>query len=45
MAPSHWTSALGEFLDVVLPDLAALVRGCPDDVWERSMWDFTKDHG
>jgi hypothetical protein len=45
MTTSHWTSALGEFLDVVLPDLAALVRGCPDDVWELSMWDVAKDQG
>src|SRR6478672_1896099 len=45
MTTFHWTSALGEFLDVVLPDLAALVRGCPDDVWELSMWDVAKDQG
>ncbi len=34
MTTSHWTSALTGFLDVVLADLAALVRECPDDVWE-----------
>lgn len=45
MTTSHWTSALGEFLDVVLPDLAALLRECPDDVWELSMWDVAKDQG
>lgn len=45
MTTSPWTFALGEYLDVVLPDLAALVRGCSDDVWEMSMWDVGKDHG
>jgi hypothetical protein len=45
MTTSHWTSALTDYLDVVLADLAALVRGCPDDVWELSMWDVTRDPG
>ncbi len=45
MTTSHWTSALTGFLDIVLTDLAALVRECPDDVWELSMWDVTKDQG
>jgi hypothetical protein len=45
MTTSHWTSALTDYLDVVLADLAALVRACPDDVWERSMWAVTKDPG
>jgi hypothetical protein len=45
MTTAHWTSALADFLAVVLADLAALVRECPDDVWELSMWDVTKDSG
>src|SRR4029453_14070586 len=45
MTTSDWTSALADFLDVVLADLAALVRECSDDVWELSMWDVTKDPG
>jgi hypothetical protein len=45
MTTAHWTSALSEFLDVVLADLATFVRECPDDVWELSMWDVTKDQG
>ena len=45
MTTAHWTSALTDFLDVVLTDRAALVRVCPDDVWELSMWDVTKDAG
>ena len=45
MATSDWTSALRDFLDVVLADLAALVRDCPDGVWELSMWDVAKDTG
>jgi hypothetical protein len=45
MTAAHWTTALGGYLDVVLADLAALVRECPDDVWEMRMWDVAKDHG
>ena len=45
MTTSDWTSALADFLDIVLADLAALVRDCPDDVWDLSMWDVTKDPG
>ena len=45
MTTAHWTSALADFLAVVLADLAALVRECPDNVWELSMWDVTKDSG
>ena len=45
MTTSHWTSALEDFLNIVLADLEALVRQCPDDVWELSMWDVEKDDG
>ena len=45
MTTSHWTSALADFLGIVLADLAALVRECPDNVWEMSMWDVTRDRG
>ncbi len=45
MTTSDWTAALRDFFDVVLADLAALVRECPDDVWEMCMWDVTKDQG
>ena len=43
MTASDWTAPMQEYLDVVLPELASLVRSCPDDVWERSMWDVEKD--
>src|SRR3954454_7544180 len=45
MTTSHWTSALADFPDIVLADLAALVRECHDNVWEMSMWDVTTDAG
>jgi hypothetical protein len=45
MTTSHWTSAVADFLDIVLADLAVLVRECPDNVWEMSMWDVTMDPG
>lgn len=45
MTTAHWTSALQDFLDVVLADLVTLVRDCPDDVWELSMWDVARDSG
>src|SRR5262245_24695417 len=45
MTSAHWTSALADFLAVVVADLATLVRECPDNVWELSMWDVTKDSG
>lgn len=32
-----------EFFDVVLAELATLVRTCSADVWDLSMWDVTKD--
>jgi hypothetical protein len=45
MTTSDWTSAIADYLGVVLPDLAAMVRECPDGVWEMPMWDVTKDQG
>ena len=45
MTTSHWTSALADFLDIVLADLAVFVRECPDNLWEMSMWDVNKDPG
>lgn len=45
MTTSDWTSALTGWLNQVLADLAGLVRECPDDVWELSMWEVTKDQG
>lgn len=45
MTTSDWTSAIANLLDIVLADLAALVRDCPDNVWELSMWDVAKDQG
>jgi hypothetical protein len=45
MITSDWTSAIRAHLDVVLTDLLAMVRDCPEHVWELSMWDVTKDEG
>jgi hypothetical protein len=45
MTTADWTSALGDYLDVVLVDLATLVRECPDDLWEQSMWEVARDPG
>jgi hypothetical protein len=31
--------------DIVLNELEETLRNCPDDLWEASMWDVSKDKG
>ena len=37
--PSIWAESLGRSFEQALDMLAAAVRDCPDELWEKSMWD------
>lgn len=40
-----WTNGLLQMFDVVLNDLEETLRACPEELWEASMWDVSKDQG
>src|SRR4051812_27997908 len=40
---SIWVESVGRSFDEALDRLAAVIRACPNDLWETSMWEVPLD--
>ncbi len=40
-----WVSAVAAQYEMSLDDMAIVLRGCPDELWEASMWEVTAGSG